>query len=314
MTISARLRTVVLVGSAIGVYGSATVVGTVSAAPSKPVPTSASNQRAARLDAAKRLRSLGLPAAATRSPTEPAGDGGWLKPLHALTATTVNADVHAWWLVPGGPDSVLAYIKAHPPAGSKLYTTGSGYNGRSGRTVESLGYIWPAIPAVLGLRELAVSVTSLSGTVTGVLAQAESDWIVPRPPSERVPAGAHEIDVTSAKLDGPTTVSLSLTNAAKVRRIASLIDAMPIVQPATYSCPELTAVGARVMTFKFRARVGGQLLAQATYTDYARLTAPSGPCNPIDFSIGGRRQEALIGGEFVKQVQPVLGVSLIGGG
>jgi len=34
----------------------------------------------------------------------------------------------------------------------------------------------------------------------------------------------------------------------------------------------------------------------------------SGPCNPIDFSIRGHRQTVLIGGNFLKQVQRLLGV------
>ncbi|MGI8505415.1 MAG: hypothetical protein ACR2MK_01180 [Solirubrobacteraceae bacterium] len=312
--VPARLRTALLVGSAIGACAGAAFAGTVSAAPGKPVVTSASNRRAARSDAAKLLRRLRLPVGASVSTTEPAGDGGLLKPLRALVATTARADVHAWWVVPGRPDSLLAYIKAHAPAGAKFYATGSGSGGPSGRTVETLDYSWPAIGGVIGLRELAVSVTSLSSSATGVLAQAESDWIVPRPASERVPAGTHEIDVTSAKLDGPTTASLSVTSAVKVRRIVALIDKMPIVQPGTYSCPGLTNVGARVVRLAFRARVAGKLLARATYVDYPPLTAPSGPCNAIDFSVRGHRRAPLIGGDFVTQAQRVLGVSLTGVG
>lgn len=313
MTLRARLRATLLIG-AIGAGVGAAFVGPVSAAPGKPVPTTASNRRAARLDAARLLRSLRLPAAATRSSSEPAADGGELKPLLALVATTARADVHAWWLVPGRPDSVLAYIKAHLPAGSKLYATGSGHSGRSGRTVEFVDYSWPAIPGVMGFRELAVSVTSLSSTVSGVLAQAQSDWIVLRAASERIPAGTHEIDVTSAKLGGSAIVSLRVTTAVKVRRIVALIDAMPIVQPATMSCPGLTDVGARVMAFKFRPHVAGKLLAQATYIDYPGLTATSGPCNAIDIRIRGRRRAPLIGGDFVTQAQRVLGVRLRPGG
>jgi hypothetical protein len=309
----ARLRAVLVVGSAIGASVGAVFVGSVSAAASSAVRTSTSNRRAARLDTARLLRGLRLPTAARRSPGEPVGDGGSLKPLPALMATPARADVHAWRLVPGSPPSVLAYIEAHPPAGSRLYATGSAYTGRSGRSVESLDYGWPAIPGVIGARELAVSVTFVSRTTTAVLAQAESDWIVPRAPSERVPVAAHEIDITSATPGGPTTISLHLTNAAKVRRIVGLINAMPIVQPGAYSCPGLTNPGARVLTFKFRARVSGQLLAQATYIDYPGLSAPSGLCNPIALRIRGHVRDPLIGPDFVRQAEQVLGVSLTRG-
>lgn len=308
-----RLRSVLVAGSAVGACAAAALAGTVSAAPNQPVPTLAGNQRAARQDAPKLLKSLRLPPGATALPAEPSGDGGWLKPLPGLVATTARADVHAWWQLPGSPDSVIAYIEAHAPAGSTLSSSGSGGGGPSGTSEESLSYRWPAIRAVIGSRELAVTVTSLQANVAGVLAQAESEWIVPRPASEQIPAGVNELDVASAKFNGPTTLARSVTNPGEVRAIVSLIDAMPIVQPVAYSCPALMTKGARLLTFGFRGRSGGPLLAQATYVDYPPLTAPSGPCSPIGLRIRGRRQDPLIGGNFVAQAQRILGVSLIGG-
>jgi hypothetical protein len=299
-----------LAGSAV-LVGSAVVSAGVNAAPGKPVRTLAGNRRAARRDAPGLLRALRLPAGAVSAPGEPRGDGGWLRPQQALVATPARADVHTWWRVLGRPDVVLAYVEAHPPSGAKLFTIGSGHNDRTGRTVLNVSYTWPAIPGLVGFRELAISATALSGTVTGVLAQAESDWILPRPPSERVPARTREIDITTAKLAGQTTAALSVTNAAKVRRIVSLINAMPIAQPGLISCPELQVDGARVITIKFQARAGAPPLARATYTDYPPLTAPSGRCTPISFSIGGRVQHPLIGGDFLKKLQRILGVRLI---
>jgi hypothetical protein len=190
---------------------------------------------------------------------------------------------------------------------------GSAYNGPSATTVSSVTYSWPPLAGVLGLRELQVWVTSLPGHVTGVLAQAESDWIVPRPAGEQIPKGVREVRITSAKLHGRTTVSLTVTNPVEVRRIVALLDGMPIVQPAAYSCPAMLINGARVMTFKFGARLAGPVLAQATYTDYPPLSAPSGPCSPVEFAIRGRSQDALIGGDFVKQVERIVGASLIAG-
>jgi hypothetical protein len=61
-----------------------------------------------------------------------------------------------------------------------------------------------------------------------------------------------------------------------VRRIVSLINAMPIAQPGTISCPELRIDGARVITTKFRARAGASL-ARATYTDYPPLADRAAP-------------------------------------
>lgn len=311
--VSARLLTAVIAGCAVGACAGVALAGAVSAAPNRPAPTQARNERAARQDATGLLQSLQLPAAATRLAAEPVGDGGALKPMIALTATTARADVHAWWRVPGGPGAALAYLQAHPPAGSTQSGTESGYTGRPGRSIEGVTYTWAPVAGVLGSRELEVSITALAGNATGVFAQAESDWIVPRPAGERIPTGVREVDVTSAKLNGPTTVSLSVTRTGEVRRIVALFDAMPVAQPATYSCPAMMISGARVISFTFRAHAAGPALAQATYTDFPALGAASGPCAPIDFAIRGRTQDALIGGAFVRQIERIAGASLTAG-
>ncbi len=228
-----------LVGSALGVCAGGVAVATVSAAPIQSSVMLASNQRAAQLDAARLLSSLRLPAAATASLTEPVGANGALVPLESLVASPARVVVHGWWTVPGSPGVVLAYVRAHPPSGAKLAESGSGTIGLSGAAIENVAYTWPAIAGVIGARELAVTVTALPDRVTGVLAQAQSDWIVPRPASEHVPAVVREVDITIAKVNGLTTVSRRLTTVAKVRKIVSLIDAMPTVQPGAYSCPLL---------------------------------------------------------------------------
>lgn len=311
MSFSTRLRTVLSVGSALGVCAGGVAVATVSAAPIQSPMTLASNQSAAHLDAARLLSSLRLPAAAAASLTEPSGAYGALVPLESLVASPARAVVHGWWTVPGSPSTVRAYVRAHPPIGAKLEESGSGTIGPAGAAIENVAYTWPAIAGVIGARELAVTVTALPDRVTGVLAQAQSDWIVPRPAGELVPAATREIDITIAKLDGPIMVSRRVTTVAKVRGIVAVIDAMPTVQPGASGCGSLTADGgARVIRFKFRSRLGAPGLAQATYTAYPPLTQPSGQCNPVQFSIAGRSRPALIGGSFIKQIRQVLGVPI----
>jgi hypothetical protein len=309
-----RLRTLVAVGAALGAVAGTAFSGAVGAA-----PTPAGNRHAAQVDAIRLLGRLRLPAAASRSPTDPPHSGDWLKPAPGLTATTARIDAHAWWRVPGTPAAVLAYIRAHPPTGSRLFATGSGHIGPPGRpapgasdNAQSVDFSWPPPGGVLRFRELAVTVTALPGGQTGVLGQAESDWIVPRPASERIPAATREVDVTSAATGRPT-ISLRVTRSATVRRIVAIFDALPIAQPVFYGCPLLTSEGAHVITFRFRAGPQGRELAQATYTAYAHL-ATSGPCNAIALTIGGRRQTALIGGDFMRPIQRLVHTSLTGGG
>ena len=68
--------------------------------------------------------------------------------------------------------------------------------------------------------------------------------------------------------------------------------------------------GARVITVTFRSGAGGPVLAQATYTNYPRLS--SGPCTPVRFTVGGHSESPLIGGHYVAHLQRILGVSLLG--
>jgi hypothetical protein len=165
-------------------------------------------------------------------------------------------------------------------------------------------FSFPWISGVVATRTLTLSVAALRGGGTGILVDAEETWIVTRPAGERVPAGVHEVGVTSARPGEAPILTRTVTSPAKVRRIISLIDAMQVLQPGFYGCPALP-VGAPVVTFDFRAAAGTPVLATASLTDY---DFPSGPCNAVSFNIGGRPQKPLVGGNFLSQVQRLLGV------
>ncbi|HEX4008607.1 MAG TPA: hypothetical protein VHX62_01280 [Solirubrobacteraceae bacterium] len=293
--------------------GRAPVGRPASGLPGRPAPTLAANRAAAHADAPELLAALRLPSGATRLPAEPAGDHGFLKATPALNPTSAHAVVHAWWRVSGDAAGVLAYVRAHAPAGARPGGTGEIIDTHTGASARTLDYDWPPIAGVLGERELAVTVMTLPGGVAGVLAEAESDWIVPRPASERIPSAVREIDIAVAKPDQPAGAPRSVTSRARVRRIVALFNAMPITQPAWYSCPAEMLSGSRRLTFTFRARVGGPALARATYADYRPLNAPSGPCTPIQLTIGGRAQDGLIGGYFIRRIDRMLDANLFTG-
>jgi hypothetical protein len=300
-----------LVATAIVACAAALLTASVTAASDRRVPTSASNKRAARLDAELLLSRLHLPADAVSSPTEPSGDGGHLRPMPALDGSSASVDARAWWEVPESTSAAFAYITSHPPGGFTSHGSGGLYGG--GKPIDqTLNFGWPPVRGVLGQRILAVTVMALSRGETGVLAQAQSDWIVPRPRGEQVPPAVHEVDVASGPVNGSPTVDVSVTSAAQVRRLVSILNGLPIVQPGVYSCPALLLQGARVVTLGFRSGAGGQLLAQATYVAYPHLAYDSGPCNAIDLTIAGRRQKPLLGGSFLRSVQRLLGVHLLG--
>jgi hypothetical protein len=121
----------------------------------------------------------------------------------------------------------------------------------------------------------------------------------------RVPTGVHAIEVTSARPGARRIVSRLVTGPVKVRRIASWIDAMPAVKPPlVIACPGLRA-GEPAVTFESRG-ARGRSLAVARLIDYGFT---SGPCNPVSFEAGGHRWTRLVGGDFLRRVQRLLGVS-----
>jgi hypothetical protein len=110
--------------------GAATFSGSGSAAVSRAARSAAvsragrSNRSVSRADAASLLGKVRLPAGATRSATAPRGSAIVLSMPASSLAGAV--DDHRWWVVPGSREAVIAYVQAHPPAGSELLFSGGG--------------------------------------------------------------------------------------------------------------------------------------------------------------------------------------------
>jgi hypothetical protein len=273
-------------------------------------PKARGNRRAARLDAASLLRKLTLPAGTTSVQSQPADDHGYLTPLPLLETEFASATAHAWWTVPGDPQSVIDAIEADPPGGAKQEGSGSGYDGRTGSSEIDVQYQWPPVAGVLGDRLLEVTVTSLGGGLTGVLAESQSVWIVPRPASERIPAATRIVQISSAVPGAADSGSLTITRDGEVGPIVVLLNRLPIVQPGVTGCPGLM-LPAKTITMTFRARPRGAALAVLRFVDYRPWKAAySSECEPVQLSIGGRRRAALDGGGFIRRIERIIGLTI----
>lgn len=271
------------------------VIGGVSAG--AVAGTLAANRRLAHRDARGLLGRLRLPGGAQRVAREPSGDGAWLRAMPGLVASSAQATAHEWWIVPGSPTGVLAYIEAHPPRGASVDSTGSGGNFFTGQTFETLTYAWAPVGGVIDLRELEVIVTAVPGHRTGVLAESDSVWLVPRPRAEKAPDSTREIDITVSGSHG-TVAGAYRVSGGRVSEVDRRFDALEVVQPYVTSCPSESPQGARVVTLEFRAGPAAPVLAQATFTAFAGWGTTGSQCDPINFSIAGRRQTPLLGGDF----------------
>lgn len=227
--------------------------------------TPAGNRAAARADARVLLGLLRLPAGATASAVEPAGDGGQLAaPAVGPPATRNAVGRHAWWRVPGDPAAVLAYVAAHPPAGSRAVITGPGVE----------GFAWRPRRGVLSTRWLIVHAVALAGGATGVRADAEVVWITPRPRSERIPAGERRLRVTAV---GREAV---ITTRHRIDRAAWLLNRLPLAQPGAVNCP--LNLGIRIRLAFRPAR--------------AVAVVETGGCGYVTLILRGRRRPPLTGG------------------
>jgi hypothetical protein len=271
--------------------------GAGSGIPTPSPATTAARRRRARADAKKLLSRLSLPAGAVALSREPSGDGGLLaRPVSRPVAVSDLVDEHAWWRVPGSAASVLDYLKVHPPRGGRL--TQSGSQGLvHGQDVSAfVGFSWPPVARLLTNRQLLVEAVDLAGGGTDVRVDAQVQWIIPRPVSERVPRGVHKIDVTRAAPGESPSLSIKVVSPHVIRALVRMVDALEIVQPGAYACPMLLA-GAPVVTFTFRASDGGTVLASAS--ELASAREPTTSCDPMTFSIRGRPQTPLLGGAAV---------------
>src|SRR5580704_6569393 len=186
-----RLRLALLVSiAALAVIVTASVA---SGQPNRRVPARASgNARVARRDVRRLLTKLVLPAGATLTAHNPGGEA--LASASFVPVSSALIDVDRFWRVRGQqPGAVLAWFKAHVPAGSSLTTSGAGSGPNF--NFSALGFSFPNITGVIDSRELNVAIAAAPGGGTAIRADALDVYWIPKPKWERVPAGVQQIDV-----------------------------------------------------------------------------------------------------------------------
>lgn len=269
--------------------------------------TTAQNHHAARRDASALLGQVPLPNGATRSSQEPAGDGGVLAGPAFMIGVGNLVDDHSWWTVNEGLNQVFDYVQSNPPHGGTLDTTcGSAANTQP--QWKCLGFSFSPRPGVLGVRELVVSIVALGDGSTGIRADTEVQWIVPRSPAEKVPAGTRIVHVVKVVPGQRPSVSRTVTSRSEVHKIVRLIDRLPTVQPANYHCPAQTS-SVPVVSFTFQSSANGSVLARASVR--SDVLNDDSICEAMTFRVDGRSEPALGRARgFLTAVGRLLGVTL----
>jgi hypothetical protein len=286
--------------------GVAIALGAGSAPAVSPTGVSvAGNERAAKRDGRELLSRLTLPAGAMGSQREPVGGGSALASSGPAITSRDVVDQHAWWVVPQSVQAVLAFVRAHPPGGSRLESSGSG--SQYGATTSwSLRYGWQPVRSVLNIRALSMVFVRLPSGSTGVLAESEDMWDRPKPTGERIPSSARVLAVAVTHPHQRPSPSIIVTDPATVAKIATAIDALETVQPVAIVCPMIPVEQAFV-TLTFSATRGGPVLARASEPASAAISE----CEPMQLTISGHAQTPLLdGATVVALAQKLLGVHL----
>ena len=243
-------------------------------------------------DAAAILRAFAVPPGARRLPQAPDA----LKvPITTMVSTTLVDDV-SFWRAPGQPQAVLAWEQAHLP---HRFTLGDADFGPP--SWDQMFSLAP-VPGVLDARDLVVEVTGAGSGQTAIRVDAQVSWQPPRPAAERVPPATRVVTITRLPSLDPRArrppAPVTITGLAVVRRIAALVDSLPLstIGPGA-SCPGTIGGGIRLA---FYAMADGPPLASAQ--------GPA-PCGTVQFSAGGKQQPALqLTDSFIPQVLKLAGL------
>jgi hypothetical protein len=281
------LAAVVVLGLAAALSGKTPAPTSASAYPGERAAESP-NRIAAEADAGKLLSRLVLPAGSNRSATQPVGSSPHLSQPAQVPGTPKLIDRAGWWTVPGSPQAVLEAVAQHPPAGSRVFEESSEIQ-RGVELSRSIELSWPPVAGVLASRALLLTAAAEPGGTTGLRADAQVVWIVPRPASEQIPARARVLEVDYSG-GGEPARHLTVLRHRAVRRIAVLIDGLPIVQPSyPHSCPAEQG-DPRTVTVTFTAAPGGRALAEAVTAE-----PPGNGCGSMGLEVYGKPRPALDG-------------------
>ena len=184
-----------------------------------------------------------------------------------------------WWRAPGQPPAVLAWVRAHLPAGFTF--SGSGSIGQEPHNVLETGMphpgvpggnlrMWfdefsrPVVPGVLATRWLLVAVASAGTDEVAIRVDSEVVWLPAKSAAKRIPATAKVVTIAAVPAIGSVSAHdqpVTVTDPAKVAAIAAVIDELPIFPPGSYNCPADRGGGIRLI---FRATATGRALAVAS--------------------------------------------------
>jgi hypothetical protein len=266
------------------VTGSTGIPLTSAKSPARP---SLTPRQQAVADAGAILAAFAAPSGARKLSAAPTVSNGVLSSPAQIPGTPDLVDKAEWWIAPGAPQRVLGWEAQHLSHRFSTAGSGTGSGPGTGTTWFQVFALPDDSPAAGDSRQLMVEVVQ-DGDKTAIRVDAQVTWQPARPAGEKVPAAARAVTISmdlglnqgAKKPPKPVTI----TDPAKVRALAALINGLPPFPPGEFSCP---ADFGGSLALTFRAGPGAPALAVAA--------VDLSGCDGADLTIGGRPQPALAG-------------------
>jgi len=263
----------------------ATSTANASAAEKSTSATGETLKQRAEANAAAILKSFAVPPGGRRLTGPPTLPGGVLTTPASYLGATWEVHLTDFWEAPGDPQALLAWEQAH--LGGR-FTLG---DASSAPPAWDRGFELPSEGPIV-TRELDVAVARAGDGQTGIRVDAWVAWLPPRSVGSLIPAAASTVTIAESS-DGDLTGSaghvarrlpapVTITDQATVRRLAALIDGLPLSTiPPDAPCPFSLAP---FLSLTFRARAGGPVVA---------IVQTDQPCGEVTLTVGGGQQPAL---------------------
>ncbi|MGH3009303.1 MAG: hypothetical protein ACRDLM_07860 [Gaiellaceae bacterium] len=261
--------------------------------------STASNRQFARHDVQVLLRIVQLPSSARQVAKLPKDVPAW------PGVPPGSASAHRLWIVHEPLKKVVAYVQANArPRPRPEVPFRSKTNGVAFRATGQ--YEFPPTPGRSTSRWLYVAMTPLPGRATAVVAQAGDQWLHVSPRSAVLPTKVRRIDIRSSYGGRRANVLVHVHDRFEVARIVAWVNGLGVASSRVICLDQF--VGGPGVTLTFRS-AAGTVLARAEVSDPGG-SGESGPCNPLQLTVGGRKAVPLIGADLLRRIQQDLQVDL----
>lgn len=248
-------------------------------------PNTRSNRGAAHADAHNLLAMVSVPAGSSLAiaPRNAGFDAG-----RDFIGASASATATRTWIVKDSARQTLRYVTARLHPGSTLESTGTG---------EILSQIrsWPPINGVLDGRWLQLQAYS-SENHTYLTAQAQSQWVITRNASERIPSSVTKVTISVTTATHRKVHQVTITRPSTVRQVVRLYNSLGVIQQATImGCPPQLA---GVLELSFYRSHSNVIATASSPTDASPpwpASAPAWACFPIKITLAQHRAPSLSG-------------------